>query len=236
MIELYYWSTPNGHKITIFLEEAGLDYQIIPVNIGAGDQFKPEFLRISPNNRIPAIIDNQPADNGEPISVFESGAILLYLAEKTGKFLPTNLRDRQIVIEWLFWQVGGLGPMAGQNHHFSQYAPEKIPYALNRYIWETNRLYGVLDRQLAERNYLAGEYSIADMACYPWIVPYEMQQQNLDNFPNLKNWFSRIRSRKAVIRAYEKGKKISSQPTVTEESKKILFGQTAANVRHSAKS
>ena len=236
MIELYYWSTPNGHKITIFLEEAGLDYQIIPVNIGAGDQFKPEFLRISPNNRIPAIIDRQPADNGEPISVFESGAILLYLAEKTGKFLPTKLRERKKVTEWLFWQVGGLGPMAGQNHHFSRYAPEKIPYALDRYICETNRLYGVLDRQLAGRNYLVGEYSIADMACYPWIVPYEMQQQNLDEFPNLKNWFSRIRSRPAVIRAYEKGKQISSQPTVTEESKKILFGQTAANVRQSAES
>ena len=231
-IELYYWSTPNGHKITIFLEEAKVDYQIHPVNIAKGDQFKPEFLKISPNNRMPAIVDPAPPDGGEAISVFESGAILLYLAEKTGKFLPDNLRDRKIVTEWLFWQVGGLGPMAGQNHHFNQYAPEKIPYACDRYINETNRLYGVLNKQLRRQDYIAGNYSIADMACYPWIVPHAKQHQNLNDFPHLKDWFERIASRPAVIRAYAKGKEISGRPTVTEESKKILFGQTAATINH----
>lgn len=230
MIELYYWPTPNGHKITIFLEEAELEYQIVPVNIGAGDQFKPEFLKISPNNRMPAIIDNRPTDGGEAISVFESGAILQYLAEKTGKFLSNSLRERKAVSEWLFWQVGGLGPMAGQNHHFVQYAPEKIPYAIDRYVRETNRLYGVLNKQLEGKEYIVGEYSIADMACYPWIVPYDKQQQNLDEFPNLKRWFESVRSRPAVIRAYEKGQPWMSQPTITEESKKILFGQTANNL------
>lgn len=230
MIELYYWPTPNGHKIAIFLEEAELEYQIVPVNIGAGDQFKPEFLKISPNNRMPAIIDDRPTDGGEAISVFESGAILQYLAEKTGKFLPNSLRERKAVSEWLFWQVGGLGPMAGQNHHFVQYAPEKIPYAIDRYVRETNRLYGVLNKQLEGKEYIVGEYSIADMACYPWIVPYEKQQQNLDEFPNLKRWFESVRSRPAVIRAYEKGQPWMSQPTITEESKKILFGQTANNL------
>lgn len=232
MIELYYWPTPNGHKITIFLEEAELEYQIVPVNIAVGDQFKPEFLKISPNNRMPAIVDTEPADGGDAVSVFESGAILLYLAEKTGKFISADLRQRVATTEWLFWQVGGLGPMAGQNHHFNKYASEKIPYAIARYVNETNRLYGVLDRQLAENEYLAGEYSIADLACYPWIVPYQSQQQNLDEFPNLKRWFDSISSRQAVIRAYEKGKEISSETTMTEESKKILFGQTAANTNY----
>ncbi len=179
MIELYYWPTPNGHKITIFLEETGLDYQIIPVNIGTGEQFNPDFLKISPNNRMPAIIDRNPPDGGEPISVFESGAILLYLAEKTGQFLSSDLRQRKSVLEWLFWQVGGLGPMAGQNHHFNQYAPEKIAYAIERYVKETNRLYGVLNRQLEGKEYLTGEYSIADMACYPWIVPHERKQKKI---------------------------------------------------------
>jgi GSH-dependent disulfide-bond oxidoreductase len=204
MLELYYWPTPNGHKITIFLEEAGLDYQIFPINIGAGDQFKPDFLKIAPNNRMPAIIDLDPTDGGEPISVFESGAILQYLAEKTGKFLPKDLRQRKTVMEWLFWQVGGLGPMAGQNHHFVQYAPEKIPYAIDRYVKETTRLYGVLDRQLAGKDYIAGDYSIADMACYPWIVPHAKQQQNLADFPDLHRWYDTIQSRPAVIRAYER--------------------------------
>ncbi|MBD2089828.1 glutathione S-transferase N-terminal domain-containing protein [Microcoleus sp. FACHB-1515] len=227
MIDLYYWPTPNGHKITIFLEEAGLDYRIVPINIGAGDQFQPDFLKIAPNNRMPAIVDHNPIDGGEPVSVFESGAILLYLAEKTGLFLATNLRNRKTAIEWLFWQMGGLGPMAGQNHHFVQYAPEKIPYAIDRYVKETNRLYGVLDRQLAGRDFLAGEYSIADMASYPWIVPYERQQQNLSDFPNLQRWFEAIRDRPAVIRAYEKGEPFKNQSAMTEESKKILFGQTA---------
>lgn len=227
MIDLYYWPTPNGHKITIFLEEAGLEYRLLPINIGAGEQFQPDFLKIAPNNRMPAIVDHNPADSGEPVSVFESGAILLYLAEKTNQFIPADLRGRKTAIEWLFWQMGGLGPMAGQNHHFVQYAPEKIPYAIDRYVKETNRLYGVLDRQLAKHDFLAGEYSIADMASYPWIVPYERQQQNLADFPNLNRWFETIRDRPAVIRAYEQGEPFK-QPTMTEESKKILFGQTAA--------
>lgn len=234
MIELYYWPTPNGHKITMFLEEAGLPYEIRPVDISAGDQFKPDFLAISPNNRMPAIVDHEPPGGGEPISVFESGAILVYLAEKTGRFLPADLRGRKVVLEWLLWQVGGLGPMAGQNHHFVQYAPEKIPYAMNRYVNETNRLYGVLDRQLAGRDYIAGEYSLADMACYPWIVPHERQQQNLGEFPNLKGWFERVRERPATERAYQKGEPYMSRPAVTEEGKKILFGQTAANLKQSA--
>jgi GSH-dependent disulfide-bond oxidoreductase len=230
MIELYYWPTPNGHKITMFLEEADLPYEIRPVDISAGDQFKPDFLTISPNNRMPAIVDHEPLGGGEPVSVFESGAILVYLAEKTRRFLPTDLRGRKAVLEWLFWQVGGLGPMAGQNHHFVQYVPEKIPYAINRYVNETNRLYGVLDRQLAERDYIAGEYSIADMACYPWTVSHERQQQNLDEFPNLKGWFERVRERPATGRAYQKGEPYMNRPAVTEEGKKILFGQTAASL------
>jgi GSH-dependent disulfide-bond oxidoreductase len=230
MIELYYWTTPNGHKITIFLEEAGLPYKIIPVNISAGDQFKPEFLAISPNNRIPAIVDGGPKDGGKPISVFESGAILLYLAEKTGKFIRTDIRRKVEVTQWLFWQMGGLGPMAGQNHHFSQYAPTKIPYAIDRYVNETNRLYGVLNQRLADRQFIAGEYSIADMATYPWIVPHERQGQNLESFPHLKRWFEAIKARPAVVRAYAKAKEINAQPTVTEESKKILFGQTATAI------
>ncbi|MBD2579608.1 glutathione binding-like protein [Oscillatoria sp. FACHB-1406] len=206
MLELYYWPTPNGHKIAIFLEEAGLEYRIFPVDIRAGDQFKPDFLKISPNNRMPAIVDPNPTDGGEPISIFESGAILLYLAEKTGSFLPQDARGRKTVMEWLFWQVGGLGPMAGQNHHFVQYAPEQIPYAITRYVNETHRLYGVLDKQLQGRDYLAGDYSIADMACYPWIVPHEKQRQNLEEFPNLQRWFNAIKERPAVIAAYERAK------------------------------
>jgi GSH-dependent disulfide-bond oxidoreductase len=227
VIELYYWTTPNGHKITIFLEEAGLPYRIVPVNISKGEQFRPEFLRVSPNNRIPAIVDDAPVSGGEPLSVFESGAILQYLAEKTGKFLPTDLHGRIEVLQWLFWQMGGLGPMAGQNHHFGQYAPEKIPYAIERYVNETNRLYGVLDRRLAARDFVAGDYSIADMASYPWVVPYERQGQKLDDFPNLKRWFKTIRARPAVVRAYELAKKINVQPTVSDESRSVLFGQIA---------
>jgi GSH-dependent disulfide-bond oxidoreductase len=230
MIDLYYWTTPNGHKITIFLEETGVPHKIVPVNISQGDQFKPEFLSISPNNRIPAIVDHEPKDGGRPIMVFESGAILLYLAEKTGKFMRTDLRRKAEVIEWLFWQMGGLGPMAGQNHHFSQYAPTKIPYAIDRYVNETNRLYGVLNKRLADREFVASEYSIADMATYPWIVPHERQGQKLDDFPHLKRWFENIKARPAVVRAYAKAKEINTQPTVTEESKRILFGQTATAV------
>ncbi|MDR9753580.1 glutathione binding-like protein [Pseudomonas sp. SZMC_28357] len=203
MIDLYYWTTPNGHKISLFLEEAGLPYTVHAVNIGQGDQFKPEFLRISPNNRIPAIVDNEPVDGGAPLSVFESGAILLYLAEKTGQFLPKDLRGRQLALQWLFWQMGGLGPMAGQNHHFSQFAPEKIPYAIKRYVDETARLYGVLDKQLADKEFVAGsEYSIADMAIYPWIVSHQWQSQNLDDFPNVQRWFNRIKERPATVKAY----------------------------------
>jgi GSH-dependent disulfide-bond oxidoreductase len=228
MIDLYYWTTPNGHKITIFLEEAGLPYRIIPVNISRGDQFKPEFLAVSPNNRIPAIVDHKRGDGGKPIAVFESGAILLYLAEKTGTFIYTDLRRKVEVMQWLFWQVGGLGPIAGQNHHFSQYAPEKISYAIDRYVKETNRLYGVLNKRLADRQFIAGEYSIADMASYPWIVPHERQGQKLEDFPHLKRWFETIKARPAVMRGYAKAKEINTQPTVTEESKRVLFGQTAA--------
>jgi len=226
MLDLYYWTTPNGHKITMFLEEAGLPYQIIPVNISKGDQFEPAFLEISPNNRIPAIVDHEPSNGGEPISVFESGAILLYLAEKTGQFIPTDLRERVEVSQWLFWQMGGLGPMLGQNHHFGTYAPEKIPYAINRYVNETSRLYRVLDTRLADREFVAGAYSIADMACYPWIVPYVRQQQNLDDYPNLKRWFETIQNRPATQRAYAQSDTINTKPTIDdEESRKILFGQ-----------
>jgi GSH-dependent disulfide-bond oxidoreductase len=230
MIDLYYWPTPNGHKITLFLEETGLPYRILPVNIGKGEQFEPAFLKIGPNNRMPAIIDQDPVDAGAPIPVFESGAILLYLAEKTGKFMPTDPRGKAEVSQWLFWQVGGLGPMAGQNHHFSNYAPEKIPYAIERYTKETNRLYGVLDRRLADREFVAGDYSIADMAAYPWIVPHERQGQKLEDFPHLKRWFEAIRDRPATVRAYKKGEAVNSQPPgLTEEAKRVLFGQTAVS-------
>lgn len=227
MIELYYWTTPNGHKITIFLEEAGVEYKIFPVNIAKGEQFNPEFLKFAPNNRIPAIRDLAPVDGGAPLGIFESGAILEYLADKIGRFLPTAPRPRFEVLQWLYWQMGGLGPMAGQNHHFTQYAPEKIPYAIDRYVKETNRLYGVLNKQLAGKDYIAGTYSIADMACYPWIVPHERQQQKLEDFPNLKLWFERMAARPAVQRAYAKAAEINSAPTVSAEAKSILFGQTA---------
>jgi GST-like protein len=227
MIDLHYWPTPNGHKITMFLEEAGLPYRVVPVNLRAGEQFKPEFLAISPNNRMPAIVDHTPTGGGTPISVFESGAILVYLAEKTEQFIPPDARGRALVLEWLFWQVGGLGPMAGQNHHFSRYAPEKIPYAVERYVKETNRLYGVLDRCLADREFVAGAYSIADMAAYPWVVPHEAQGQKLADFPNLNRWFAAIGGRPATIRAYEIAKSFEGDLDLTEEQRKILFGQTA---------
>jgi GST-like protein len=226
MIELYHWPTPNGHKITIFLEEAGLPYNLHPVNIGKGEQFAPEFLAIAPNNRIPAIIDTAPADGGNPVSVFESGAILLYLAEKTGLFLPKDLRGRTEVLQWLFWQMGGLGPMSGQNGHFVHYAPEKIPYAIDRYVKETNRLYGVMNKRLADRPYLGGDYSIADMASYPWVVPYQRYGQDLDDFPNLKRWFEAIKARAAVAKVYAAVPASYSKP-VTDAERKILFGQTA---------
>ncbi|NIL15556.1 glutathione binding-like protein [Pseudomonas sp. AN3A02] len=210
MIDLYYWTTPNGHKVSLFLEEAGLPYEVHPINIGQGEQFKPDFLKIAPNNRIPAIVDQNPTDGGAPISLFESGAILLYLAEKTGKFIPQDLRGRQEALQWLFWQMGGLGPMAGQNHHFSQFAPEKIPYAIKRYVDETARLYGVLDRRLADRKFVAGEaYSIADMAIYPWIVSHKWQSQKLEDFPHVERWFNHIKQRPATVRAYELVQKVN---------------------------
>jgi GSH-dependent disulfide-bond oxidoreductase len=225
MIDLYYWTTPNGHKITIFMEETGLEYKIHPVNIGKGDQFKPDFLSIAPNNRIPAIVDNNPVDGKDPLSVFESGAILWYLAEKEKKFIPSNLREKIKVSEWLFWQMAGLGPMAGQNHHFTSYAPEKIPYAVDRYVRETHRLYGVLNKQLEENEWVAGEYSIADMAIYPWIVPYEKQGQDLNDFTALKKWFEKMGKRPAVMRAYALASSINKDAPLTEEAKKILFGR-----------
>jgi GSH-dependent disulfide-bond oxidoreductase len=232
MIELYYWTTPNGHKITMFLEEASLEYRIHPVNIGAGDQFKREFLAISPNNRIPAIVDRSPADGGTPIPVFESGAILQYLAEKTGQLMPHGLRARIVTLEWLAWQIANLGPMAGQNHHFNLYAPEKLPYAVDRYVKETNRLYGVLNRRLADRPYLAGEdYTIADIATYPWIVPWKRQSQKLDDFAHVRRWFDAIRNRPATERAYARAQEFAPVTQLqSEESKRILFGQTAASV------
>jgi GST-like protein len=230
MIDLHYWPTPNGHKITLFLEEAGLPYSIVPVNIGQGEQFKPDFLKIAPNNRMPAIVDHDPVDGGEAISVFESGAILLYLANKTGRFFGPEQRDKIVQMQWLMWQMGGLGPMAGQNHHFNRYAPEQIPYAQKRYIDETNRLYGVLDRQLAGKPFVGGEeYSIADMAIYPWIVPYAAQSQDLNDFAHVKRWFEAVAARPATVRAYAKGEEVRpGNPVMTDEQKKILFGQTAA--------
>ena len=231
MIDLHYWPTPNGHKVTMFLEEAGLDYTLKPVNIGKGDQFKPDFLAIAPNNRMPAIVDHAPAGGGAPVSLFESGAILLYLAEKTGRFIARDVAGRAEVLQWLFWQMGGLGPMLGQNHHFTQYAPEKVPYAIDRYVKETNRLYGVLDRRLADRPFVAGaDYTIADMASYPWIVPYEKQGQRLEDFPNLQRWFHAIAERPATKAAYARAPEINPDfgKTLSEEAKKVMFGQTAA--------
>jgi GSH-dependent disulfide-bond oxidoreductase len=233
MIDLYYWTTPNGHKITLFLEEAGLEYKIHPVNIGKGEQFQPAFLAVSPNNRIPAIVDKAPADGGKPISVFESGAILLYLAGKTGKFIPKDLRGQVATLEWLMWQMGGLGPMAGQNHHFANYAPEKIPYAIDRYVKETSRLYAVLDKRLAGRDFIAGRaYTIADMACYPWVMP-DRQGQDIEDFPNLKRWLAAIRTRPATSRAYALVKQVNPQAggIRTEAERKVLFGQDRSVVK-----
>jgi GSH-dependent disulfide-bond oxidoreductase len=233
MIDLYYWTTPNGHKITIFLEETGQPYKIFPINIGKGEQFAKDFLAISPNNRIPAMIDHEPPGGGAPISVFESGEMLLYLAEKTGKFLSKDVRARTQTLEWLFWQMANLGPNSGQNNHFSNYATDKIPYAMDRYRNEVNRLYGVLDRRLEGRDYVGGDYSIADMAIYPWIVPHERQHQNIADFPNIKRWLDAIFERPAVKRAYAKAKEVNPNPggIRTAEERAILFGQTAASVK-----
>jgi len=232
MIDLYYWTTPNGHKITMYLEEAGLEYALKPVNIGKGEQFEPEFLAVSPNNKIPAIVDHAPSGGGKPIGVFESGAILLYLAGKTGQFIPKDLRGQVEALEWLMWQMAGLGPMLGQNHHFAHYAPEKIPYAIDRYVKETSRLYGVLNKRLAGRDFILGKlYSIADMACYPWIVP-DRQGQDMSDFPNLRRWHAAIKARPATVRAYARAKEVNPNPGIrTEEEKKILFGQDKSVVR-----
>lgn len=208
MIDLYYWPTPNGHKISMMLEECDLDYTIHPININAGDQFRPDFLKLSPNNRMPAIVDHDPVGGGPPIKLFESGAILLYLAEKTGRFFPTDLRERYCAMKWLMWQMGGLGPMAGQNHHFGRFAPEKIPYAIDRYRRETYRLYGVLDGALAKKKFIAGDFCIADIACYPWIARYEWQEMDLNDFANIKRWFDSIAARPATQIAYAKGESV----------------------------
>ena len=231
MIKLFYWPTPNGHKITMFLEAAGLAYEIVPINISRGEQFEESFLKIAPNNRMPAIVDEEPVDGGNPITVFESGAILQYLAEKTDQFIPNNLRKKVQVMEWLFWQMGGLGPMAGQNHHFVSYAPEPIPYAIERYVNETGRLYAVLDKQLNGRDYIVDDYSIADMACYPWVVLHERQRQNLDDFPSIQKWYERVRAKGSVSRAYARGKEISRGPVVDVEAKKFLFGQGSHTIQ-----
>ncbi len=231
MLDLHYWPTPNGHKVTMFLEETGVPYTLKPVNISKGEQFAPGFLAIAPNNRIPAIVDHAPAIPGGPVSMFESGAILLYLADKTRRLIPADARSRWECIQWLFWQMAGLGPMAGQTHHFVHYAPEKIPYAIDRYVREAGRLYAVLDHRLRGRDYITREYSIADIACYPWVQP-ERQRQDIDEFPDLKRWKERIAARPATQRAYEIARKVNAKPSVRdEESRKILFGQDQHTVR-----
>jgi GSH-dependent disulfide-bond oxidoreductase len=225
-IELHYWPTPNGWKITIMLEELGAPYEVRYVNIGAGEQFNPDFLKIAPNNRMPAIVDPE-GPGGEPISVFESGAILQYLGRKFGQFYPTDECKRTEVDQWLFWQMGGLGPMAGQAHHFRQYAPEKVPYAIERYTNEVNRLYGVMNKRLADRPYLANEYSVADIACVGWIVPHKNQGQDLDDFPNLKRWFETLMARPAVERGLKVGEEHRRNIADDKEAQKVLFGQKA---------
>lgn len=235
MIDLHYWPTPNGWKVSIMLEECGLPYTLKPVNIGRGEQFSPEFLAISPNNRMPAIVDHDPPGGGAPIAVFESGAILVYLAEKTGRFLPADLRGRHAALQWLMWQMGGLGPMAGQNGHFLLYAPQKIPYALDRYSKEVNRLYGVLDAQLARTgHYVAGgEYTIADIAIFPWIRTHKAQQIALAEFPHVERWYDMLFERPAARRGLDLGKELRLSK-MDEEARKALFGQTAQSVRAGA--
>jgi GSH-dependent disulfide-bond oxidoreductase len=224
MIDLYFWPTPNGHKVSIFLEEADVPYTMHPINIGSGEQFAPAFLEKSPNNRIPAIVDTEPSGGGAPISVFESGAILMYLADKYGKFLPTAVRARTEVTEWLMWQMGGLGPMLGQTHHFRQYAPEQVPYAIERNTKETGRLYGVLNKRLEGREYVASEYSIADMAIWPWIMP-ALQGQDMDLFPNLKRWHEALGKRPKLQEGHALGAEL--RKPMSDEAKKVLFGQQA---------
>ncbi|GLQ51753.1 glutathione binding-like protein [Dyella flava] len=233
MIDLYFAATPNGLKAKLFLEEAQLPYRAIPISLSKGEQFRPEFLAISPNNKIPAIVDHQPADGGAPVTLFESGAIMLYLAEKTGRLMPSDVRGRAEVLQWLFWQVAGLGPMAGQIGHFNSYAPEKVPYAIDRYTRETSRLYGVLNQRLADRDFIAGEFSIADIACYPWIVPHAAHGQNLDNFPHLKRWFETMAARPATLRTYEgvEDTYTPGQQSLSEQERRVLFGQGEASTR-----
>lgn len=235
MIDLHYWPTPNGWKVSIMLEECGSPYTLKPVNIGRGEQFSPEFLAISPNNRMPAIVDHDPPGGGAPIAVFESGAILIYLAEKTGRFLPADLRGRHATLQWLMWQMGGLGPMAGQNGHFLLYAPERIPYAIERYSKEVNRLYGVLDAQLARTaHYVAGgEYTIADIAIFPWIRTHKAQQIALEEFPHVERWYNALFERPAAKRGLDLGKELRL-PRMDNEARKALFGQTAQSVREGA--
>lgn len=226
MIDLYYWPTPNGWKISIALEEMGLDYKLVPVNIGRGDQFTEEFLNISPNNRMPAIVDHAPIGGGDPVSVFETGAILIYLAEKSGKFLPSDLRGRVDVIEWLMWQMGGLGPMLGQHGHFKFYAPEQIPYAKERYRNESLRLFGVLDRRLEGRDYICNECSIADFACWPWILTYKQQEIDMGKFPNVRQWYDRMKERPALRRGYKVGSEYGKPSGKwDEEARKNLMAQ-----------
>ena len=223
-IDLYYWPTPNGKKITIFLEEAGLPYNLVPVDITAGDQFDKEFLRISPNNKMPAIVDPEGPD-GEHISVFESGAILIYLAEKVDRFLPSSLRGRYEALQWLMFQMGSVGPMLGQAHHFRGYAPEEISYAIERYTNEAARLYGVMDKRLSEVVYFVDEYSIADMAIYPWVASHQRQGQRMEDFPNLKRWYERVEERPAVRRAMEVGEELRHPiENLDEEARDVLFG------------
>jgi GST-like protein len=227
MIDLHFWPTPNGWKVSILLEELGLPYRIVPVNIGRGEQFEAGFLAISPNNRIPAIVDQAPADGGEPVAVFETGAILQYLAEKSGRLLPTDLRGRHATLQWLMWQMGGLGPMLGQNGHFLLYAPEKIPYAIERYGREARRLYGVLDGQLARTGaYVAGAaYTIADIAIFPWIMTHKRQGLTLDDFPALKRWFAQVRARPAVQAGLAVGKDLrAGAEGPDEQARRVLFG------------
>ena len=223
-IDLYYWPTPNGKKITIFLEEAELPYELVPVDITAGDQFDEEFLKISPNNKMPAIVDPE-GPNGEPISVFESGAILIYLAEKVDRFYPQSPRERYGALQWLMFQVGHIGPMLGQAHHFRGYAPEEIPYAIDRYTNEATRLYGIMDRRLSEVEHFVGEYSIVDMAIYPWVASHERQGQRMENYPNLKRWYEKVGTRPAVRRAMEVGEELRRPiEDLDEETRDVLFG------------
>ncbi len=226
--DVYYWPTPNGWKVTILLEELGVPYNVVPVNIGKGEQFDPNFLKIGPNNRMPVLVDHQPVDSGLPISIFESGAILQYLAEKHGQYWPQDARGKAEVSQWLFWQMGGLGPMAGQAHHFRGYSDEKITYAIDRYTDEVNRLYGVMNRRLADREFLAGDYSIADMACWGWVLPYERQGQDLNDFPNLKRWFETMSARPAVAKGKDVLSGLRRPGGMSEEEKKVLFGQRAS--------